>query len=213
MGGPASKPQEKKLTEVEQKFADQLVSKGYTTEQARDIMGIVERIRGGANVQLSPQQSLWLNDINAINDKWSAVSPSTRKVAQLKPVDVSSIVAVNVKGPSQSPQARAEQAPAVVKTFTYAVTLDDKTYRVESKAELVSRGMTTVEGSRVGQLARILSNNPKEIVGIVAPGGEVLQPGSEKFQDFTREYMRAYNDKRADPESDRVSIEAAKKKG
>jgi polyhydroxyalkanoate synthesis regulator phasin len=213
MGGAAQKPQEKKLTETEQKFVDQLVAKNYTAEQARDIINIVQRMRSGQDVQLNPQQSRWVNDIQAINDRWNSVSPSTSRVSQLKLNEVDRILAVNVKGPGETPKTRQEAAPAVVKTFTYAVTLDDRTYKVESKAELVSRGMTTVEGSRTGQLARLLANNPKEIVGIVAPGGEVLQPGSEKFQDFTSQYLRAYNEVRSNPESERISIEALKKKG
>jgi hypothetical protein len=201
-----------KVSEAEVKFTQQLVSRGYDDAQAKQILDIVQRMRQGQNVRLSPAQSTWINDINTIADRWNDVSPSTTRVAQLKPRDVVDMLAGRIKGPPEAPKTREEPKPAQVRTFVYDVTVDGSRYRIETRAELQARGMTTVQGSRMGQLATMLRDNPKGILAVTAPDGSVAASGSPGFEKFNRAYITAYNATLRDPEADRIEIASVRKK-
>jgi len=193
---------------VERVFTERLVNRGYTNEQARQVLDIVQRLRSGQNVRLGPGQSDWVNDINAVNQRWSEISPSTRRLSQLQPGQVREMFAgMMLAGPSRPAPVIAEvQRPAPVRTFVYEVTVDEREFRIETNAALVSRGATTVAQSRVGQLRGMLSASPCPILAITTPEGATIRPGSPEFAQFTRGYAAAYASMLRDPSDVHIAI-------
>jgi hypothetical protein len=199
---------------MERVFMDRMVHRGYTEVQAREVMDIVQRLRGGQNVRLTPQQSDWVNDINAINARWSEISPSTRRLSQLQPGQVREMfTGMLLAGPLRPAPVIAEvQRPAPVRTFVYDVTVDGNQYRVETRTALASAGMSSVEQSRVGQLRRMLSASPSPILAITTPDGATVRPGTPEFGQFGQAYARAYAAMIRDPESERIAISAVRRR-
>ncbi len=210
----AQRPTEARVSEMERVFMDRMVHRGYTEVQAREVMDIVQRLRGGQNVRLTPQQSDWVNDINAINARWSEISPSTRRLSQLQPGQVREMfTGMLLAGPLRPAPVIAEvQRPAPVRTFVYDVTVDGNQYRVETRTALASAGMSSVEQSRVGQLRRMLSASPSPILAITTPDGATVRPGTPEFGQFGQAYARAYAAMIRDPESERIAISAVRRR-
>ncbi|MFH0884793.1 MAG: hypothetical protein V1861_03715 [Candidatus Micrarchaeota archaeon] len=139
-------------TEVERAFTDRLVRRGYSPEQATEILGIVQQMRSGQDVALNPRQSLWQSDINEINNAWSRVSPSTQTVSQLGTSGMTQMfLGLLLRGPGQGrvPQPREETqiaettrpAPARQETYTYTVSygvldMQQNTFTVVSNTPL-----------------------------------------------------------------------------
>lgn len=213
MGQPQQKT-EARVSEVERVFSDKLVRTGYTPEQARQMLDIVQRLRSGQNVRLNPTQADWVSDINAINARWSEISPSTRRLSQLQPGQVREMFAgMLMAGPLRPQPVIAEaQRPAPVRTFQYDVTVDGNQYRIETNTSLPSRGMTSVEGSRIAQLRQMLSASPSPILAVTMPDGSSVRPGTPEFAQFTRDYSRAYAGMLRDPENERIAISTVRRR-
>lgn len=205
--------QQRRQTEQERIFTERLTARGYTDDQARQILDIVQRLRSGQNVQLNAQQSNWVNDINAIMARWNEVSGSTTRLSQLNRDQVGALFhGTMLTGPERPvPRIAERPAPAPVRTFVYEVTVDDRTYRVETNRELTARGMTTVQGSRIGQFRTMLREHPEQVLAITTPEGAVVRPGTEGFADFTRGYVTAYNAMLRNPDEDRISIASVRR--
>ncbi|MFH0884866.1 MAG: hypothetical protein V1861_04100 [Candidatus Micrarchaeota archaeon] len=213
------RPTEARLSETERIFMDKLVHRGYTDVQAREFMDIVQRLRSGQNVVLTSRQSEWVNDINTINASWSRISPSTRRLSQLQPGQVSEMFSgLMLAGPSRpGPTMVAEvQTPAPVRTFVYDVTIDGSHYRVQTNAALVSGGLTTVQGSRAGQLSRMLSASPNPIIAITTPEGATVSgrtiQNTPEFAQFAEGYASAYNAMLRNPNDQRIAISEVRRR-
>lgn len=192
-------------------LVNKLTSSGYTTDQALQILDIIQRMRRGENVRLTPEQSNWLNDINSLSSAWSTVSPSTRRISQLTVREATNIAAgLLLTGPERfvGPISREAVSPTRVKTYRYMVTVNGEDYQIQTNRELVSRGLTTIQASRIGQLRDMLVNNPTAVLGITRPDGTVLRPGTPAFDAFTRAYLLAYRDMIRNPDSDAIIIVA-----
>lgn len=202
------------MNEAERLFSERLVRTGYTPEQARQMLDIIQRMRGGQNVRLAPNQGDWVSDINAINARWSEISPSTRRLNQLQPGQVREMMTgMLLAGPLRPQPVIAEvQRPAPVRTFQYEVTVDGQQYRLETNTALQSRGMTTVEGGRIGQLRQMLSASPSPILAITMPDGSTVRPGTPEFSQFSQNYVRAYAGMMRDPENERIAISTVRRR-
>ncbi len=190
-------------------FMKALTERGYTADQAKQIIDIVQRMRSGQNVQLNPVQSNWQTDINSINSAWSRVSPGTRRVSQLTARDATNIFASPlIAGPQRATGPTVRETPRVspVRTYSYTVTVNGEDYQVQTNTALVSRGYTTVPSSRVGQLRGMLVDNQSAIIGITGPGGALIRPGTPEFTSFTQTYLVAYREMMRNPDSNAIMI-------
>lgn len=202
--------QQPRVSEAERAFTERLVNRGYTQDQARQIIDIVQRLRRGEHVNLNPVQSNWVGDINSINNNWSAVSGSTRRVSQLTPEQIREISS-GLRGPERPAIAlRQETRPAPVRTFVYEVQVDGRDYRVELNREMPSRGLVTLQSSRVGQLRAMLSQSPSPILAVTMPDGTTARPGTPAYAQFAQSYAGAFNGMQRDPEAtERIVITSA----
>jgi hypothetical protein len=206
-----STEQEQQRQTARQLFEQRLTTRGYTQEQARQIIDVVERMRRGQNVRLTPEQSAWANDINSVRDAWARVSPDTRRVSQLTRDDVISMFAGPlIRGPPAVPTVREVSVPAPVRLPQYTVTVNGQEYNVQLKRPLSAGRVTNLESGRVGQLGNILATNPEAVLGItrVTPSGSsaAVRPGTRDFNEFRRVYAAAYSYMRNNPESDAITV-------
>jgi len=202
-----------RVSEAEQMLTRRLVSRGYTEDQAHQIIDIVQRLRRGENVNLNSTQSNWINDINAIGRRWDGLSGSTTRLSQLTGQQAYDL-ASGVRGPERHQVAlREEVRPAPVRTFVYDVQVDGRTYVVELNREMPAGGRVTVPRSRMGQLRRMMNEEPSPIVAVRMPDGSTARPGTPEFQPFVQAYIPAYNAMLRDPESDRIVITSGQRTG
>jgi hypothetical protein len=174
-------PPQTRQSEAERTFTDRLVQRRYTPEQAAEILDIVQHLRAGQDVELTPRQSLWQNDINGINDAWGSVSPSTQTARALGTDGVNQLFAgLLLRGPggTRIPEARApeiaetsRQAPARQETYTYTVrygVLD----RPQSTFSVVTNTPQSIYTETT--LAAALRNPPEGFV-VIENGAQVSQ--------------------------------------
>ncbi len=221
--------QQPRVSEGERIFTQQLVSRGYTQDQARQIIDIVQRMRQGQDVQLNATQSNWVNDIMALQNAWIRVSPETTRVSRLTPEQATAVFSgremrqrdrerrmertVSRSMESMARAVRGTQRPAPVRTYVYDVEVDGRRYVVELNREMPNPGSTSLSGSRVGQLMRILNQSPSPIIAITMPDGTSARPGSRAYYSFARTYSAAYTGMLRDPESERIVISTAQRSG
>jgi hypothetical protein len=233
MGGPAQREPEHRET-TREVFTRELAARGFTADQSRQILDIVQRMRAGQHVELNPVQSNWVGDINAINNAWTRVSPTTRRLTQLTPAQATEICTGremrerdrarkvdNLVAESMDRMAatiRARPAPAQVNTFVYEVRVQGQEYRVELNRELTRAGMITsdIRGSRIGQLERILAGNPGAVLAVTLPNGTTVRSGTPEFAAFAQTYVQNYvamsRELSSGQDSDRISISSVRRR-
>jgi hypothetical protein len=221
--------QQPKVSEGERIFTQQLVSRGYTQDQASQIIGIVQRLRQGQHVSLNAVQSNWVNDITAIQNAMIRVSPETTRVSRLTPEQATAVFSgremrerdrerrvdrlVSESMEQMARTVQGQQRPAPVRTYIYDVEVDGRRYVVELNREMPSRGITTVSSSRMGQLRRMMSESPSPIIAVRMPDGTSVRPGTPGYLSFAQTYSTAYQAMLRDPESGRIVITTAQRSG
>jgi hypothetical protein len=225
MGGPAQREPEHRET-TREVFTRELAARGFTADQSRQILDIVQRMRAGQNVVLNPVQSNWVNDINAVNNAWSRVSPSTRRLTQLTPAQATEIctgremrdrdrarrveATVSESMDRMAATISTRPAPVQVNTFIYEVSIAGQTYTLEMNRRLTGTGGTYGMPNRVSQLQGLIANNPGAVLAVTLPDGQTVRPGSPGFGAFQQTYVRNYaamsRELQSGQDSDRISV-------
>jgi len=195
-------------------FMTRLMEHGYTWVQSREVMDITQRLRAGENVRLRPDQGDLTRIINAINEKWSEVSGGTRRLSQLTAAQTTRMFATMLypRAPAV-PELREAPQPAPVRTFVYEVMVAGERYTVQTGMELMARGMSSVQSSRLGQLRDVLTGSTGGVLAITTPDGRAVRPGSPEYTEFATAYIRAYAAMVRDPSSDAIHIAAIRRRG
>lgn len=175
-------------------FVQRLMAQGYSEDQAGQIIDIVERMRSGKNINLSPTQHELITAVHSVNAVWNRVSPSTTRVSQLTMAEVSRIFeGISIPAPPRMMDTRSTAAPAEmreatvapVRTYQYTLNINGAEYQLQTNVEIAhNRGW-------LDQLTRIITTGTG-VLGLRRSDGTVIRPGTREFDMFKREYLNAY---------------------
>ncbi len=178
------------MQQFNMQIQQQLISGGYSRQQATTIMGLAGRLARGQNVAVNQS---WL-DVNDLNRIASTMANGRARPRQRREI-LSDLTLLH--GPVRSPTIRTVPRRTPERTYAYRVTMGTRTYEVVSRTELPARSGTGTAGlarSRLGQLRQALVEGASGMrVYAVSSTGARRQLNAAQRQQFARTYVGRYN--------------------